>query len=62
MKATIDKPIENVIQTMRQIREEVSNEIKDMSFAEERVFLDKLLDGGTSKIDPEDQRKRNLPS
>jgi hypothetical protein len=43
MKTIIAKPVANMVQSMRQIREEISNEIKDMTFAEERVFLDKLL-------------------
>jgi hypothetical protein len=37
------KPVENMVQSMRQIRDEISNEIKDMTFVEERDFLDKLL-------------------
>ena len=43
MKTIIAKPVANIVQSMRQIREEMSNEIKDMTFAEERAFLDKLL-------------------
>ena len=32
-----------MVQSMRKIRDEISDEIKDMTFAEERAFLDKLL-------------------
>ena len=31
------------VQEMRKIRDQISNEIKDMTFDEERVYLDKLL-------------------
>jgi len=34
---------ENVVKKMRQIREEISNEIKNMTFEQERAYLDKLL-------------------
>jgi hypothetical protein len=43
MKTITTEPIENMVKSMRQIREEISNEIKDMTYAEERAFLDKLL-------------------
>lgn len=33
----------NVVIELRKIRDQVSNEIKDMTFAEERAYLDKLL-------------------
>jgi hypothetical protein len=29
--------------SLRKIRDQISNEIKDMSFKEERAYLDKLL-------------------
>ncbi len=32
-----------MVQAMRAIREEISKEIKDMTFEEERAYLDKLL-------------------
>ena len=35
--------ISGMVQAMRVIRDAVSNEIKDMTFEEERAFLDKLL-------------------
>ena len=41
-------PVDNMVQSMRQIRDEISNEIKDMTFAEERAFLDNLLQGTSS--------------
>jgi hypothetical protein len=43
MKRSTNMPIENMIQSMRQIRDEISNEIKGMSFTEEREFLDQVL-------------------
>jgi hypothetical protein len=50
MTTTKLKPTEHMVQSMRQIRDEISNEIKDMSFAEERAFLDKLLTDGNLKV------------
>jgi hypothetical protein len=42
--ATIkSRPVEKMAQSMRQIREEISNEIRNMTFAEERAYLDNLL-------------------
>ncbi len=32
-----------MVKTMRAIREEISKEIKEMTFEEERAYLDKLL-------------------
>jgi hypothetical protein len=43
MKTITNKPTDNMVQTMRQIRDEINYEIKDMTFAEERAFLDKIL-------------------
>jgi hypothetical protein len=34
---------QDVVKELRRIREQISNEIKDMTFEEERAFLDKLL-------------------
>jgi hypothetical protein len=34
---------QDVVKDLRKIREEISNEIKHMSFEEEREYLDKLL-------------------
>ena len=39
-----------MVQSMRQIRDELSNEIKDMTFAEERAFLDRILNPEISNI------------
>jgi len=36
-------PMEGVVQEMRNIRNQISNEIKEMTFEEERAYLDKLL-------------------
>lgn len=33
----------DMVKTMRQIRDEISNEIKDMTFEEERAYLNHLL-------------------
>jgi hypothetical protein len=46
-------PGENEVQLMIQIREEISNEIKDMTYAEERAFLDKLL---------QKKQQKNIPN
>lgn len=34
---------QDVVKELRKIRDQISNEIKDMSFEEERAYLDKLL-------------------
>lgn len=33
----------DLLQELRNIRDQISNEIKDMTFEEERAYLDKLL-------------------
>lgn len=43
MKTTISNSVDNMVQSMRQIRDKISYEIKDMTFGEEREFLDNLL-------------------
>lgn len=45
MKAIINKQQKTFdgIKTMRQIRDAISLEITDMTYAEERTYLDKLL-------------------
>ena len=43
MKTQTYKPVDNMVKSMRKIRDEISNEIKDMTFEQERAFLDKLL-------------------
>lgn len=35
--------IQGLVNDLRKIRDEISNEIKDMTFEEERAYLDKLL-------------------
>lgn len=42
------KKSKNVVKMMREIREEMSAEIMDMTYEEERAYLDKLL--STSKM------------
>ncbi|MFZ4726749.1 MAG: hypothetical protein ACOYMD_15045 [Paludibacter sp.] len=46
------KTIKNfdAIKTMREIRDKLSLEIMDMTFQEERAYLDKLLKKGGVKI------------
>jgi hypothetical protein len=34
---------QDVVKNLRKIRDEISNEIKDMTFEQERAYLDKLL-------------------
>ncbi len=34
---------QDVVKDLRKIREQISNEIKDMTFEQERAYLDKLL-------------------
>jgi hypothetical protein len=43
MKATNKEAEQGMVKTMRLIREEISNEIKDMTYAEERAYIDQLL-------------------
>jgi len=43
MKTITDNFIPGAVKTMRAIRDELNAEIKEMTFAEERAFLDKLL-------------------
>ena len=38
-----NNPTEGVVQEMRNIRNQISSEIKEMTFEEERAYLDKLL-------------------
>lgn len=34
---------QDVVKNLRKIRDEISSEIKDMTFEQERAYLDKLL-------------------
>ncbi len=34
---------QDVVKDLRKIRDQISNEIKEMTFTEERAYLDKLL-------------------
>ena len=45
-----------IVQDMRSIREQISLEIKDMTFEQERAYLDKLL---SEKKKARDQRGAN---
>jgi len=60
MKMTTYQPIENMVQSMRQIRDEISNEIKDMSFAEERAFLDNMLNIKNNDISTQKKGKKKV--
>jgi hypothetical protein len=53
-------PVDNMVQSMRQIRDEMSNEIKDMTFAEERAFLDNLLQGKNSQKNKQSKKKTSV--
>ncbi len=37
------KTTTGMVKAMREVRDKISNEIKDMTFEEERAYLDKLL-------------------
>ena len=53
MTMQVDNPtIEGLVKQMRIIRDQISNEIKDMTFEEERAFLDKLLLDKKDENDP----------
>jgi len=39
---------EGLVQDMRKIRDQISNEIMDMTFQQERAYLDKLLENRKS--------------
>lgn len=43
MKTQTHKTKKNVVRNLRKIRDEISDEIKDMTFEEERAYLDKIL-------------------
>ena len=45
----------DMVKTMRQIRDEISNEIKDMTFEEERAYLNHLLASREKKKSAPDQ-------
>ena len=62
MTTIIHKPVANMVQSMRQIRDEISNEIKDMSFAEERAFLDKVLKNENSNTNLKKNNRKNISS
>ena len=48
-ETTTNKTEQGVVKTLRLIRDEVSNEIKDMTYLEERAYLDNLLSRNTVK-------------
>lgn len=51
MKTIIKKPKKkfDAIKTMREIRDQISQEIMNMTYEQERVFLDKLIEGQKEK-------------
>jgi hypothetical protein len=40
---TYNNTQQGLVKDMRKIRDQISNEIKDMTFEQERIYLDKLL-------------------
>lgn len=40
---TYNDPKEGIVQNLRSIRNQISHEIKDMTFEQERAYLDQLL-------------------
>jgi hypothetical protein len=52
MKTQINnEPKQGMVQDMRKIRDQINNEIKDMTFEQERAYLDKLLSIKTKDSD-----------
>lgn len=50
----------DVVKNLRKIRDQISNEIKDMTFEEERGYLKKLLaDKESSLIDKSNDESKN---
>lgn len=43
---TVSDGKQGLVEEMRKIRDQISQEIKNMTFDEERAYLDKLLAGG----------------
>ena len=43
MTTTTHNTQENLVKDLRKIRDRISNEIKDMTFEEERAYLDNML-------------------
>ena len=43
MTTQTHKTEQDVVKNLRKIRDEIRNEIKDMTFEQERAYLDKLL-------------------
>lgn len=54
-----NKKTTDMVKTMRQIRDEISNEIKDMTFEEERAYLDKLLKANPNKANSQQATWQN---
>ena len=59
---TTHHPVDNMVQSMREIRDEISNEIKDMTFAEERAYLDKILKNENLGNNTSTQDNKKSPS
>ena len=49
---TKHKTPSGMVKAMREIRDKISNEIKDMTFEEERAYLDKLLKSKQIRPEP----------
>jgi hypothetical protein len=41
--SAINNTEHDIVKDMRKIRDQISNEIKDMTFEQERIYLDQLL-------------------
>lgn len=55
MKTQIDVvPEQDVVKNLRTIRDQISLEIKEMTFEQERAYLDHLLSGKTNFTPRED--------
>ena len=48
---TYSEPQPSLVQSMRKIRDQISSEIKDMTFEQERAYLDQLLSVKTNASD-----------
>jgi len=50
MKTSIYKTEQGVVKNLRKIRDEINIEIKDMTFEQERAYLDKILANSSKSV------------
>ena len=50
MTAQTHNTEQDVVKNLRKIRDDISSEIKDMTFQQERAYLDKLLDNKVKSL------------